>query len=311
VSCVVESRKYFTQGRERRDKSMIMLKKGAEGRLVMYLQGRLVKMGERSPVSGYFCERTRGAVIDFQVRNGLRADGIVGDQTWGLLLNTGGGLTGGDVAVKGEVRGMVEHELEQGGASELGAALVLTAWGYVGCQEKPWGSNKGEDIGRLVQGTRVTGVTDLRHSEDKKAWGITQPWIFPPWCAIAVSSWMAEAFEADSWEDIPFGAWFGGVTQTMSWAKRVGCWRDDVKSWARPGELFVMGRAGSGSDESERGVTSGAGHIGIVCWDDGEYVVTVEGNAGNAVKTRRRLKSEMMGFVDWEKVWKGKGKRLG
>jgi hypothetical protein len=288
---------------------MIMLKKGSEGRLVMYMQGRLRKMGESVPVSGYFCERTRCAVVDFQVRCGLRADGVVGDKTWGVLLTTGGELTGGDVAVKAEVLEMAERMLEENSASELGAALVLTAWGYLGCQERPWGSNKGTDIVSLVQGTAVTGVTDLKHSEYKKSWGISQPWVFPPWCAIAVSSWMAEAFEAGSWSDIPFGAWFGGVTQTMNWAKRSGCWRDDVGSWARSGELFVMGRAGSGSDESERGVTTGAGHIGIVAWDDGEYIVTVEGNAGNAVRTKRRLKADMMGFVDWEKVWKGKKKK--
>jgi len=286
---------------------MITLKKGAEGLVVMYLQNRLKKMGEKAPVSGYFCEETREAVIDFQVRCGLKADGIVGDKTWGELMVTGFLLTGGDIAVKREVKASLEKNLEDNAASEIGAALVLKAWEYLGCYERPWGSNKGEDIVRLVQGTQVTGVTDLRHSEYKKAWGITQPWLFPPWCAIAVSSWMAEAFNAESWKDIPFGAWFGGVTQTMNWGKAKGCWRDDLDSWARCGELFVMGRAGSGSDEG--GSASGAGHIGIVAWDDEKYIVTVEGNAGNGVRTKRRLKSDMMGFVDWEKVWKGNGKK--
>ena len=286
---------------------MITLKRGATGRLVHYLQKRLDKLGEKGDglvADGYFGEVTEGAVIDFQVRWDLSSDGIVGPRTWASLLQTGGELTGGDIAVKAEAYDMLLEMLEGAGASEAGQELVERAWTYLGAQERPWGSNKGPDIVKLVQGTKVTGQEKLKQSEYKLHWGIHSAWSFPPWCAIAVSSWMAEAFDATKWSEIPFGNWFGGVTQTARWAEKRGVYRkvsEGVSVSARPGELFIMGRAGSGSDEAQ-GFPAHAGHIGVVAWDEGDALMTIEGNAGNAVRFKRRSKGAILGLVDWEGV---------
>ena len=281
---------------------MILLKKGDSGKLVYYMQKRLKKMGEYGDglrADGFYGDMTEAAVYDFQVRWDLLADGIVGPRTWTALLSSGKELTGGSVSVKEETLDIVKEVIEGQGVSDAAYLLICEAWSWIGAQEDPWGSNKGSSIMRLIQGTQVTGVKKMKESEYKKHWGIQQAWFFPPWCAIAVSSWFAEAFDAKSWSDIPFGNWFGGVTQTVKWADKHGVWREVGDGAVKPGELFVMGRAGSGSDDGGA-LPSHAGHIGIVAWDDGDYVVTIEGNAGNAVRTKRRLKSDIIGFIDWE-----------
>lgn len=281
---------------------MLTLRKGDTGKLVYYMQKRIKKMGEKGDgisADGFFGDITEGAVIDFQVRWDLVADGVVGPRTWAALMTTGDELTGGPLTVKEETLDMVMDIVGEQGASDAAYLFIREAWGWVGSQEKPWGSNKGPSIRRLVQGTQVTGQLKMKESEYKKHWKIQQAWFFPPWCAIAISSWFAEAFEATSWDDIPFGNWFGGVTQTMNWAKREGVFRLVGDGKVKPGELFVMGRRGSGSDENDA-MPEHAGHIGVVVFDDGDYVVTVEGNAGNAVRSKRRKKSDLIGFIDWE-----------
>lgn len=42
-------------------------------------------------VDGAFGDKTEQAVIDFQTKNGLKADGIVGTKTWAALKSGGGG----------------------------------------------------------------------------------------------------------------------------------------------------------------------------------------------------------------------------
>lgn len=57
------------------------LKFGSRGEAVKYIQK---KLGVK-PVSGYFGELTKAAVIKFQKKKGLVADGIVGPVTYGAL----------------------------------------------------------------------------------------------------------------------------------------------------------------------------------------------------------------------------------
>lgn len=66
---------------------MEMLRFGSRGTLVEYLQLALVRAGYTSlTVDGIFGARTRDAVRDFQQKNGLSADGVVGRRTWNALM---------------------------------------------------------------------------------------------------------------------------------------------------------------------------------------------------------------------------------
>ena len=64
------------------------IKYGSRGDDVTELQKRLNENGYSLTVSGKFGDETRAAVQDYQRKNGLTVDGIVGTNTWGKL--TGG-----------------------------------------------------------------------------------------------------------------------------------------------------------------------------------------------------------------------------
>ncbi len=59
---------------------------------VRYLQQSLVKKGYPITTDGFFGAKTEQAVINFQKKNKLVVDGIVGPKTWSQLgaCNTGG-----------------------------------------------------------------------------------------------------------------------------------------------------------------------------------------------------------------------------
>ena len=52
---------------------------------VRYLQQSLVKKGYPVATDGFFGSKTEKAVINFQTKNQLVIDGIVGQQTWNKL----------------------------------------------------------------------------------------------------------------------------------------------------------------------------------------------------------------------------------
>lgn len=73
----------------------IKIKKGFHGvDSVNEAQCRLNDLGYGLTVDGVFGDATDKAVRDFQSKNGLTADGVVGPQTWAALVaKTGGGST--------------------------------------------------------------------------------------------------------------------------------------------------------------------------------------------------------------------------
>ncbi len=71
-------------------KNYPVLKKGSKGEYVKLLQSNLIKLRYdlgKWGVDGSFGAATEKAVKEFQKQNGLVVDGIVGEKTWGSLLN--------------------------------------------------------------------------------------------------------------------------------------------------------------------------------------------------------------------------------
>ena len=61
---------------------MTTLRKGSTGAEVKEVQRLLNLAGAGLTVDGDFGEKTRKAVVTFQLNKGLDADGIVGEKTW-------------------------------------------------------------------------------------------------------------------------------------------------------------------------------------------------------------------------------------
>ena len=67
------------------EKTMPVLKKGSKSEDVKILQQKLNSKGYKLTVDGIFGNKTLEAVKDFQEKNGLLVDGIVGKNTWAKL----------------------------------------------------------------------------------------------------------------------------------------------------------------------------------------------------------------------------------
>ena len=63
-----------------------MVAYGSSGSAVRQLQEALNRHGYGLAVDGVFGEKTKAAVRDYQKRNGLRLDGVAGEETWGSLM---------------------------------------------------------------------------------------------------------------------------------------------------------------------------------------------------------------------------------
>jgi len=66
---------------------MDVLRIGSKSDSVRTLQITLIQRGYKVDVNGVFDDKTEDAVIDFQKKARLKADGIVGKMTWTALLN--------------------------------------------------------------------------------------------------------------------------------------------------------------------------------------------------------------------------------
>ncbi|EWS80227.1 hydrolase [Brachybacterium phenoliresistens] len=66
----------------------LVLRPGARGDAITYLQNRLNDRGAGLPVDGYYNVATRKAVEAVQTNGGVTVDGAVGPSTWDLLVNT-------------------------------------------------------------------------------------------------------------------------------------------------------------------------------------------------------------------------------
>ena len=87
-----------------RSASADLYKKGASGQTVKEIQSKLRDWGYyRGPVDGIYGSKTEEAVKYFQRKNGLNADGQVGNQTLAALGITPTGNAGGGAAQSGDL----------------------------------------------------------------------------------------------------------------------------------------------------------------------------------------------------------------
>lgn len=87
-----------------RSASADLYKKGASGQTVKEIQSKLQDWGYyRGPVDGIYGSKTEEAVKYFQRKNGLNADGQVGNQTLAALGITPTGNSGGGAAQSGDL----------------------------------------------------------------------------------------------------------------------------------------------------------------------------------------------------------------
>lgn len=66
---------------------MQLIKYRSRGGAVQFLQELLSQLGYDIPATGYFGKMTETAVLDFQSKNHLVVDGVVGIKTWTILLD--------------------------------------------------------------------------------------------------------------------------------------------------------------------------------------------------------------------------------
>lgn len=163
-------------------------------------------------------------------------------------------------------------------------AVLSEAISWVGKREIPKGSNGGPEIDVITAG--VVPASSPR----------------PPWCALAVSHWLKEGLHAARWKDTPMGIRNASALAFGRWGEAQGR-LSPTSGPAAAGSIFVMRRAGSGSDASKQTTTasgwSGLGHTGLVVADLGDQVVTIEGNMGDRCWSSTRSKADLLGFVRW------------
>lgn len=251
---------------------------GATGAAVLELQRALKRHGFHVAVDGEFGPKTDAAVGQFQLANDLLEDRIVGPKTWDALLKTQSKPA--SIHAENEARVALFHRCR--GVLGPQRDVLFAAISDLGCQEEPFGSNDGPKIAHLV----------TNEGQSYRDYWQIAPGPALPWCAMAVSQWIKVGLDVSSWSQTPQGAWFGGVSQWQQWAKQNGCWSFDAK----PGSIFIMGRAGSGSDAAD---SARAGHCGLVVGCTPISITTVEGNTGNKVASRERRSRDCIGFIEW------------
>lgn len=266
------------------------LRSGDTGAEVRLCQERLRALGFRvTMVDGEYGPETEAAVRAFQQRHSLPGTGAIDAITRGHILGAEAvGLPDALVLAERErLRGLVAESVAALPADAQGKvqAVLEEAVRWFGLREIPQGSNGGPEIGPIT-------ADFVRPGED-----------LPPWCALAVSHWLKVGLGAASWAETPLGFRNASALAFGRWGEQKG--RLLAASGPAPaGSIFVMYRAGSGSDAADKRAASaakwdGKGHTGLVLQDLGDAVLTIDGNVSDRCWTARRLKSSLLGFVRW------------
>lgn len=99
---------------------------GSSGDEVKTLQELLNSSGYNLAVDGQFGQKTQQAVKDYQTKNNLTVDGIVGDKTWGALTNSTSSTksTTGSTSKSGTDSGFSYGEYQESDAVKQAEALL-------------------------------------------------------------------------------------------------------------------------------------------------------------------------------------------
>ena len=195
----------------------------------------------------------------------LVVDGVVGPSTWWALQHPSGGQQSGLAALP--------DMPAQQATNVVAAAALASAWEELrrGVSEQPDGSNRGPRV------DLYTGVTGDGEG--------------PPWCAYFVSWNFARA---------PGGSPFGKVGGALAIARYCHknlpeCATDTQDTTStpqlppRPGDVGIIDDGG------------GHGHALHVAAVLGDTLWTVEGNSGNAVRTRKRPVKSVRWFLNFDR----------
>ncbi len=231
-----------------------MIRRGSEGPEVRMLQMLLEKTGlSPGPIDGIFGPATHGAVVQFQVRRGLDADGIVGPKTWTALRDK----TGSDL-----------DPSRYGAPRQRRPAAPPAGGGRGGDNQAPRrpGANPrdeaamreeilrvaGSQVGTLERGHNRGGATKYQQAFGRGP---------EPWCADFVS-WVYSQAGKDT--NAPYCPTF------VQQLKRQGRWKGHANP--EPGDLVFFDWDGDGSPD----------HVGIVKSVNGDgTITTIEGNTTN------------------------------
>jgi hypothetical protein len=243
---------------------MQLLKLGSKGTDVKKLQELLVKVGENpGPIDGDFGPLTVTAVKAFQAKNNdrggypLNVDGQAGDKTWYAISNI--------------QTCVVAHVVPPAVPSAFPIPLmredmIKRAEFYLtqNVHETPDGSNSGDGVDQFINPFKVIlGAQSF------------------PWCACFVHKCATEAGYVIPLKPTDTNLTFAYVPM---WVKYMG----DLSSSA-----IIVGATFNkiGNFIPHRGdiiIFASASHIGFVKNNYGDgYLLTVEGNCSNAVRSRR------------------------
>lgn len=102
-----------------------MVSYGSTGSAVKELQEALNRHGYSLDVDGVFGEKTKAAVRSYQQRNGLKLDGIAGDETWGSLMGSTAAMEAVTAPSVSSATSAALEKLEQGFTPSADTAAAL------------------------------------------------------------------------------------------------------------------------------------------------------------------------------------------
>lgn len=266
------------------------LAQGAFGAEVSWAQGRLAALGfSPGKVDGDYGGKTAEAVRRFQASKGLPVTGIIDERTGGHLHAATTAAPPADLlhAERERLAGVVTDATASLPSTERDRVhkVLLEAVRWYGLVEIPKGSNAGAEIGAITEGTYAPGTAA------------------PPWCALAICTWVLRGLGLSKWEELPWG-WRNAHSLSFGrWGEKKGLLLPPTAT-APAGSIFVMYREGSGSDAGSahsagQSKWDGLGHTGLVLADQGDQVLTLDGNVSDKVWSGTRRKSSLLGYITW------------